>query len=201
MMRECLLGSRVLRCVGRAYGIEGRRALRGLSSYASYRSTDPPSHRRRCRRRLHHRHHRRRGDDANEILAVTDGVVDAVRDAGRYASAAFAGARLMLAERGMRRLEAEGESVRRERMVRRGEERARRRRGRPSGGDVGEGGDVEANDDDGTPLFSSDGEGRLEVSSFVGRRGCHERKEDQRVGREERMNRSGRVKYHLPCHL
>ena len=36
-----------------------------------------------------------RGDDANEILAVTDGVVDAVRDAGRYASAAFARARVM----------------------------------------------------------------------------------------------------------
>ncbi len=29
------------------------------------------------------------GEDAYEILAVTDGVVDAVRDAGRYASAAF----------------------------------------------------------------------------------------------------------------
>ena len=52
-----------------------------------------------------------RGDNANEILAVTDGVVDAVRDAGRYASAAFARARVMLAKRGIRRLEAEGESV------------------------------------------------------------------------------------------
>jgi sulfite reductase beta subunit-like hemoprotein len=52
-----------------------------------------------------------RGDDANEILAVTDGVVDAVRDAGRYASVAFARARVMLAKRGIRRLEAEGESV------------------------------------------------------------------------------------------
>ena len=70
----------------------------------------------------------------------------------------------MHAERGMRRLEAEWDSVRRERMVRRGEARARRRchrcchrwcRGRPRGGD---GGGVDANDDDGTPLFSSDGE-------------------------------------------
>ena len=51
------------------------------------------------------------GKDAYEILAVTDGVVDAVRDAGRYASAAFARARVMLAKRGIRRLEAEGESV------------------------------------------------------------------------------------------
>ncbi len=51
------------------------------------------------------------GDDANEILAVTDCVVDAVGDAGRYASAAFAQARVMLAKRGIRRLEAEGESI------------------------------------------------------------------------------------------
>ena len=52
----------------------------------------------------------------NDILAVTDGVVEAVWDAGWYASAAFAGERSMLAEHGMRRLEAEGESVQRERM-------------------------------------------------------------------------------------
>jgi hypothetical protein len=66
-------------------------------------------------RRLHG-HHCHRGDDVNEILAVTDGVVEAVRYAGWYASAAFAGARSMLAERGMRRLEADGESVQREHM-------------------------------------------------------------------------------------
>ena len=112
MMREYPLGLRILRCVGRACGIEGCCALRGLSLCAWYRSMDPPSHHRH--RRLH-RHHRHRGDNVNEILAVTDGVVEAVRDAGWYASAAFAGARSMLAECGMRRLEAEGESVQRER--------------------------------------------------------------------------------------
>ena len=47
----------------------------------------------------------------NDILAVTDGVVEAVRDAGWYASAAFARARVILAKRGIQRLEAEGESV------------------------------------------------------------------------------------------
>ena len=112
MMREYPLGLRILRCVGRACGIEGCCALRGLSLCAWYRSMDPPSHHRH--RRLH-RHHRHRGNNVNDILAVTDGVVEAVRDVGRYASATFAGARSMLAECGMRRLEAEGESVQRER--------------------------------------------------------------------------------------
>jgi hypothetical protein len=148
-------------------GIEGRRSRRRGLVFArtSYLSMDPSSHRRRRSSSSSSRHHCHRDDDANNILIMTDGVVDAPRDEGRYVSAGtFAGARLMHAERGMRRLEAERDSVRRERMVRRGEARARRRchrcchrwcRGRPRGGD---GGGVDANDDDGTPLFSSDGE-------------------------------------------
>ena len=177
MMRRGPLGSRILRCVGRAYRIEGYRALR-VASYPSSRSMDASSrrhrHRHRHRRHPYRRHDgRRRLDDANDVLAMTDGVVDSLRDAGRYASAAFAGARLMLAERGMRRLEKEGDNVRRERDARRREERTRRRRRRRRrdagsgvggvGGGGGGGGGVEGDehrviaDDDGNPLFS-DGE-------------------------------------------
>lgn len=95
ILKYCPFGAHILRCIGRAYRIEGYRALRRSMSSSSLSSS----------------RHSLIGDESTPTI-MTDGVVDAYRDVKKYASAAFAGVRLLLTERGMRKLEDEEVRVR-----------------------------------------------------------------------------------------
>jgi len=99
ILKSCPFGAHILRCIGRAYRIEGYRALRRSSMTASSESKS--------------RHSLIGGDErSTPTTIITDGVIDAYRDVKKYASAAFAGVRLLITERGMRKLEDEEVRVR-----------------------------------------------------------------------------------------
>ena len=97
-LKKIGLGAHILRCIGRAYRIEGYRVLRTMST----------SHHHGKRRRRRRRHHSpRHTSQQQQYEDVADLVIDTVRNMKHYASAAFAGGKLVLLEQRIKKLEEE----------------------------------------------------------------------------------------------
>eukprot|EP00584_Thalassiosira_punctigera_P018606 CAMPEP_0172558626 /NCGR_PEP_ID=MMETSP1067-20121228/80013_1 /TAXON_ID=265564 ORGANISM="Thalassiosira punctigera, Strain Tpunct2005C2" /NCGR_SAMPLE_ID=MMETSP1067 /ASSEMBLY_ACC=CAM_ASM_000444 /LENGTH=643 /DNA_ID=CAMNT_0013348025 /DNA_START=266 /DNA_END=2197 /DNA_ORIENTATION=+ len=113
VQRECNalkrspLGARILRCVGRAYRIEGYRVLRTMHDERAGWSREG---------------RRQRSGGGRSPQEVRDRVLDGWRDAKHYASAALASGKLVLMEQRLKKLEDD-----RTRQKRRREEERRRR--------------------------------------------------------------------------
>lgn len=75
MLKRCPFGSQILRCIGCAYRIEGYRARKRMTNMMVLSSVSSRS---------------LIGDESTPG-SVTDGVMDAYRDAKKYTSAALAG--------------------------------------------------------------------------------------------------------------
>ena len=97
-LKKIGLGAHILRCIGRAYRIEGYRVLRTMST--------SHHHRKRSRRRRRH-HGPRHTSQQQQHEDIADLVIDTVRNMKHYASAAFAGGKLVLLEQRIKKLEEE----------------------------------------------------------------------------------------------
>lgn len=116
-LKKSPLGAQILRCIGRAYRIEGYRALREMHRGGEGNTR---SGTRRPDEIFGKRGRGGRNDTARR--QVTDGIYDKWRDAKHYSSAALAGGKLVLMEQRLKKLESEFE---RQKEARRDERRRR----------------------------------------------------------------------------
>jgi len=119
-LKKSPLGAQILRCVGRAYKVEGWRVLRQMRE-EKYRQRYGRSYSQH-RHRHHNRHHssssRKRNGQKNS--RVDDILQDSWRSTKHYASAAYASGKLVLMEQKLKKLEED--------QLRQKEERRRKKR-------------------------------------------------------------------------